>query len=98
MHKINDVASSYGDDIDISKMLDDLSNEGLVSENAASAMELYFDIYNRSANVHNIEDISNFYMSTIASESSLTLEEKEALISSIITGTASPFYWASVTE
>lgn len=95
MDKIEREVQFYKDKSQINQLLSSFENESLITENMSVVLGLFFDIYNKSENNHNIEDITNFYIHSIADEETLSYQEKEALISSFSVATESPYYWAN---
>lgn len=86
---------SYSSDSNINNLTSSLENKSLISENIKTVLDSFFEIYNQSANNHNIQDIVNFYAQAVSNETTLSETEKEALIASFSVATESPYFWAN---
>lgn len=95
MTKIEEKSRIYRESGDINELLSLLKEDSLISDNSSVIFELFFNIYNKSENSHNIEDITNFYIESVANEPSLSLKDKEALIAAFSVASESPYYWAN---
>lgn len=90
---LNNSISDYNISKDIYDLTENLNEKSLISTNSKLVLNSFFNIYNQSENSHNIEDIINFYIDAVASEQSLTLSDKESLISSFSVASESPYFW-----
>ena len=96
IEKINVVSLNYAqEDYNIEALVEKYKTTELITPNMEVVFRHFFEIYNRSENSHNIEDIVNFYIEAISSESTLSETEKQALLSSFSVASESPFFWAN---
>lgn len=81
-------------DFDSDKLILELQNKNLLTENMALVLKKFYSIYTKSENILNVEDISKFYATTI-NDSKLSKIEKESLILAFSVAMESPEYWGN---
>ncbi|GAA4273527.1 hypothetical protein U6A24_18850 [Aquimarina gracilis] len=90
----NSVEKYVDGEFNMDSFIQDLSNKNHINEEMASIFEYFFDIYNNSENVNNVNDIADFYIEAVNS-SNLSQSDKEALISAFSVATQSPTFWSN---
>ncbi len=89
----SEVAKYVNNGLNIDQLTESVCEKGYITKNMALVYNLFFNIYNRSRNKKNIENIINYYMKMVTKTKILTPKEKEALIASLSVASESPFYW-----
>ncbi len=78
---------------DVKVLLQGLKEKEFISDKMSFVYSFFFDIYNKSVNFDNVEDIVNFYIKSIEESDFLSEKEKEALIASFSVASESPVLW-----
>lgn len=87
------VQKNIGRDNNIESAIAELEVEGLINKKISLVYSLFFEVYNKSRNFNNIEDIINYYLEIVSKTDFLNKTEKEALISSFSVASESPCLW-----
>lgn len=93
MSEIENSINEYSIHNDINLLTSSIAKKELITSNTKTVLDIFFGIYNKAQNSHNIQDIVNYYITAINKESTLSNTEKEALISAFSVASESPYFW-----
>ena len=94
IRKIENMTETYvNNDFNTVELTKSLFNEGLISKDIETVLNVFYNIYNNIQIDQNVQDIVNFYINAISNSTVLSYKDKVALISAFSVASESPYFW-----